>query len=226
MAQILVIEDERLVRESMAVFLGLNYQVLTAVDGREGLQMARNEKPDIIILDIGLPEMDGIEVCRQLRQGGFTAPILFLTSHDQEIDKLTGFSVGGDDYMVKPVSLPVLQARIHAALRRATVSVTAYEQVYEWGGARVDFGTCEATLNGEPVYLTVKEADLLQYMIQNRGAVLSREIMLAEVWHYEGQVTSRTVDTHILNLRRKFQDGTDGQRFIHTVRGKGYKFTG
>ncbi len=226
MARILIVEDDRVVRRSIAAFLGLSHQVVIADDGREGLQKARSEKPDLIILDIGLPKIDGVEVCRQLRQGGFSAPILFLTSHDDEAQKVTGFRVGGDDYIVKPVSLPVLQARIHAALRRATAAVPTFDQGYEWGGVRVDFDTGETTLNGEPVNLTTKEADLLRYMIRHRSTVLSREVILTEVWHYDGDVTSRTVDTHILHLRRKLEDGADGEPHIQTIRGRGYKFTG
>ena len=226
MARILIVEDEDLVRDSMTVFLGMHHEILTAGDGPGGLETARQEKPDLIILDIGLPGMDGVEVCRQLRGEGLGMPVLFLTSRDREIDTLTGFSVGADDYIVKPVSLPVLQARVHAALRRASPSRRAFEDSYEWGDVRVNFTTHEVVVAGEEVELSVKEIDLLRFMIQHRGAVLTRETLLADVWQYEAGVTSRTVDTHILNLRRKLQDGRDGNAFIHTVRGRGYKFTG
>jgi two-component system, OmpR family, alkaline phosphatase synthesis response regulator PhoP len=226
MARILIIEDERLVRESMAVFLGLHYDVLTSSDGRDGLESALRLRPDLVILDIGLPGIDGLEVCRQLRQRGFGAPILFLTSHDEEVDKLTGFSVGGDDYIVKPVSLPLLQARIHAALRRAAATPVVLEEVHDWGPVRVNFTTHELLVAGEEVVLSAKEMDLLRYMVSHRGVLLTREALLADVWHYEADVSSRTVDTHILNLRRKLRDGNDGRSYIHTIRGKGYKFSG
>jgi len=226
MDRILIVEDERLVRESMAVFFGLHHDVLTARDGREGLELAMRERPDLVILDIGLPTMDGIEVCRQLRQRGFEAPILFLTSRDEEVDKLTGFSVGGDDYIVKPVSLPLLQARIHAALRRAGATPTAYQEVHSWGPVRVNFTTHEVTVAGEEVSLSAKEMDLLRYMVRHRGVLLSREALLADVWHYDAEVSSRTVDTHVLNLRRKLLDGRDGVSYILTIRGRGYKFVG
>lgn len=226
MPRILIVEDERLVRESMAVFLGLHHDVLTASDGREGLESALRERPALVILDIGLPTLDGIEVCRRLRERGFDAPILFLTSHDQEVDKLTGFSVGGDDYIVKPVSLPLLQARIHAALRRAAATPAAYEEVHGWGPVRVNFTTHEVLVAGEQVTLSAKEMDLLRYMVRRRGVLLTREALLGDVWHYDAEVSSRTVDTHVLNLRRKLKDGLDGVSYILTVRGKGYKFVG
>ncbi len=226
MARILVVEDERLVRESMAVFLGLHYEVEVAADGRSGLDKVLRERPDLVVLDIGLPGLDGLEVCRQLRQRGFTAPVLFLTSRREELDTLTGFAVGGDDYIVKPVSLPLLEARVHAALRRAVATPSAFEEVHAWGSVRVNFTTHQVLVDGEPVTLSAKEMDLLRYMVRNRGVLLSREALLGDVWHYEADVSSRTVDTHILNLRRKLRDGQDGQTYIHTIRGRGYRFTG
>ena len=189
------------------------------------LDLALRERPELVILDIGLPSMDGIEVCRELRQRGFVAPILFLTSRDEEVDKLTGFSVGGDDYIVKPVSLPLLQARIHAALRRAAAP-TAYEEVHCWGPVRVNFTTHEVHVADEEVSLSAKEMDLLRYMVRRRGTLLTRGALLADVWHYDAEVSSRTVDTHVLNLRRKLRDGHDGVSYILTIRGKGYKFVG
>jgi DNA-binding response OmpR family regulator len=227
MARILIVEDERLVRESMAAFLGMHYEVLTAVDGREGLEAARREGPDLVILDIGLPTMDGVEVCRRLREGGFSPPILFLTSRDQEVDKLTGFSVGGDDYIVKPVSLAELQARVHAALRRASGSIQqAFQETFSWDAVEVNLTTHEVLVGGEVVPLSGKEMELLRYFLHHRGVVLSRESLLENVWHYESGVSSRTLDTHILNLRRKLKDGDSGIYRFQTVRGVGYKFTG
>jgi len=226
MANILIVEDEKLVRESMAAFLALSHDVSVAVDGSEGLEKARRERPDLIVLDILLPEIDGFEVCRRLRDVGFTSPILFLTSREQEVDKLTGFNVGGDDYIVKPVSLPELQARIHAALRRSKASPQAFEETFCWEDVEVNLTRHEVLVSGEPVTLSAKEMDLLRYMIHHRGRVLSREVLLADVWHYEGGVSSRTVDTHILNLRKKLSDGVDGRHYFHTIRGRGYKFTG
>ena len=227
MARILIVEDERLVREAMAALLAMHYEVVTATNGRDGLEAARREAPDLVILDIGLPNMDGVEVCRRLRQGGFNPPILFLTSRGDEVDKLTGFSAGGDDYIVKPVSLAELQARVHAALRRASGSIQqAFQETHSWDSVEVNLSTHEVRVGGEEVTLSGKEMELLRYFLHHRGAVLTREALLENVWHYEAGVSSRTLDTHLLNLRRKLRDGEGGVYRFQTVRGVGYKFTG
>ena len=142
------------------------------------------------------------------------------------MDKLTGFKVGGDDYIVKPVSLPELQARIHAALRRSKATPDAFEETHSWDDVKVNLSRHEVLVEDDAVVLSAKEMDLLRYMIHHRGRVLSREVLLADVWHYEGGVSSRTVDTHILNLRKKLRDGHGGTHYFHTIRGRGYKFTG
>jgi len=224
-ATILIVEDERLVRESMAAFLGMHYRILAVGTAAEALEAASSRRPDLVILDIGLPDGDGLEVCRTLRSRGFEAPILFLTSRDQEVDELLGFSVGGDDYMVKPISLPLLQARIHAATRRGRRGAQETGQIVSWGSVKVDFSTRRAEVAGDEVILSAKEAELLQYLVQHRGAVVTREALLANVWRYDADVSSRTVDTHVLNLRKKLHDGEDGLPVLKTVRGVGYTFT-
>jgi DNA-binding response OmpR family regulator len=226
MHTILIVEDEALIRESMTTFLSMHYRVVAVEDGEAALETVATDPPDVIILDIGLPGTDGFDVCRRLRHQGLRAPILFLSSHDQEVDKLTGFGVGGDDYIVKPVSLPELQARVHAALRRARGSLADFVEVYRWGGVSVNFVTREVLVDGEAVALSVKEMELLRYFLEHRGAVLSRSSLLTEVWHYDDGVSSRTLDTHVLNLRRKLRDGADGTSFFVTVRGVGYRFKG
>ncbi len=211
----------------MIAFLGGRHVVHAAATAAEGLRMAEELLPDLVILDIGLPDGDGLEVCRTLRERGFTAPILFLTSRDQEVDKLVGFSVGGDDYMVKPISLPVLEARIDAALRRARGWIPARAPArISWGEVAVDLSTRIATVKGREVPLSAKETQLLAFLASRRGEVVSRDVLLAEVWHYDPDVSSRTVDTHILNLRRKLRDRELGRPVLLTVRGRGYAFTG
>ncbi len=223
---ILIVEDEKLTRMSTAAFLGMHYEVMTACDGEEGLELATHHQPDLVVLDITLPGIDGLEVCKRLRAVGFRAPVLFLTARDQEVDKLTGFGVGGDDYIVKPVSLAELQARVHAALRRAQGQLADYTDVHRWDDVEVNLSTLQVWVDGEQVQLSAKEMDLLRHFLKRRGAVVSREELLTEVWHYDKGVSSRTIDTHVLNLRKKLRDGHAGRRFLHTVRGIGYRFDG
>jgi DNA-binding response OmpR family regulator len=211
---------------STAAFLGMHYEVMTASDGEEGLDIATRHKPDLVVLDITLPGIDGLEVCKRLRAVGYRAPVLFLTARDQEVDKLTGFGVGGDDYIVKPVSLAELQARVHAALRRAQGQLSEYTDVHRWGSVEVNLSTLEVKVGGDRVTLSAKEMELLRYFLEHRGAVVTREQLLTDVWHYDEGVSSRTIDTHVLNLRKKLRDGEDGTRYLHTVRGIGYRFDG
>ena len=226
MHKILIVEDEKLTRMSTAAFLGMHYEVMTASDGEEGLDIATRHKPDLVVLDITLPGIDGLEVCKRLRAVGYRAPVLFLTARDQEVDKLTGFGVGGDDYIVKPVSLAELQARVHAALRRALGQLSEYTDVHRWGDVEVNLSTLEVTVSGDRISLSAKEMELLRYFLEHRGAVVTREQLLTDVWHYDEGVSSRTIDTHVLNLRKKLRDGQDGRRYLHTVRGIGYRFDG
>ena len=226
MHKILIVEDEKLTRMSTAAFLGMHYEVMTAADGEEGLEIATRHKPDLVVLDITLPGIDGLEVCKRLRAVGYRAPILFLTARDQEVDKLTGFGVGGDDYIVKPVSLAELQARVHAALRRALGQLSDYTDVHRWDDVEVNLSTLQVWVAGDKVTLSAKEMELLRYFLSHRGAVVTREELLTEVWHYDKGVSSRTIDTHVLNLRKKLRDGHDGRRYLHTVRGIGYRFDG
>lgn len=225
MAKILIVEDEKLVRESLAAFLSMHYDVETASDGLHAIERVRKRMPDLIVLDIGLPgALDGIDVCRRLREQGFSHPILFLSSRHEEIDKLTGFGVGGDDYVVKPTSLAEMDARIHAALRRTSGSVADLTRTVTWSNVVVNLATHTVTVDGEEIELSAREMELLRYFVLHRGFVLSRERLLQEVWHYDRGVSSRTLDTHVLKLRTKLQDGHDGVRHFHTVRGVGYRF--
>lgn len=227
-SKILVVEDEELTRRNLSRFLGGRGFTVTAVEtGEEALQQVKSANPDLIVLDITLPGKDGLTVCREIREQGLTTPVLFLTAKDQEIDKLTGFGVGADDYLTKPASLLELEARIRVALRRTSSDEQAGPvERYEWDDIRVDFTTHEVFVRGETAELSTKELELLRFLIQNRGKVVSRQQLLKHVWGYTADVTSRTIDTHILNLRRKLADAEGECNVIQTVRGAGYRFTG
>ncbi len=223
--RILIVEDERQIRESLTDFFNLQgYDVLTAPTGDEGLVTGLAEKPDLIVLDIMLPGMHGYDVCRGLRADGYYGPVLFLTAKGEEVDKLTGFDVGGDDYVTKPFSLLELHARVRALLRRAEKDLVD-EDTYAFDQVTVNFSTYDLQVGGEAVKLSAKEMELLRFVVKHRGQVLSREVLLDKVWNYDAEVSTRTVDTHILNLRRKLGDRVP-YRYIQTVHGVGYKFVG
>jgi two-component system, OmpR family, alkaline phosphatase synthesis response regulator PhoP len=228
LSRILVVEDEQLTRRNLARFLtGRGFSVTAVATGEEALQEVKSGAPDLIVLDITLPGKDGLTVCREIREQGLTTPVLFLTAKDQEIDKLTGFGVGADDYLTKPASLLELEARIRVALRRTSADeLTGPVESYEWEGVRADFTTHEVVVRGDLVELSAKELELLRFLIQNRGKVVSRQQLLKHVWGYAVGTTSRTIDTHVLNLRRKLADAEGECSFIQTVRGAGYRFTG
>jgi len=223
--KILIVEDERQIRESLKDFFILqSYLVFDAATGDAGLTMGLAESPDLIVLDIMLPGMHGFDVCRGLRSGGYSGPVLFLTAKGEEVDKLTGFDVGGDDYVTKPFSLLELHARVRALLRRAEKE-QPNEEVYSFDNIAVNFTTYDLRVEGNAVRLSAKEMELLRFLVNHRGQVLSRDVLLEKVWNYDSEVSTRTVDTHVLNLRRKLQDGPPN-RYIQTVHGVGYKFVG
>lgn len=223
--KLLIVEDERQIRESLKDFFHLQgYDVLAAGTGDEGLRLGLGETPDLILLDIMLPGMHGYDVCRNLREDGYHGPVLFLTAKGEEVDKLTGFDVGGDDYVTKPFSLLELHARVRALLRRAEKDEPD-EDAYAWQDISVNFTTYDLQVGDEAVKLSAKEMELLRFLVKHRGQVLSREVLLDKVWNYDADVSTRTVDTHILNLRRKLGDRPPN-RFIQTVHGVGYKFVG
>lgn len=224
MTRILVIEDDPVLQQA----LGLNlkregYEVLGASDGLSGLQMARDAQPDLVILDLMLPKLDGLSVARGIRQAG-TTPIIMLTARDGEIDRIVGLESGADDYVVKPFSFGELAARIRAVLRRVpTRSVDKLEA----GDLTLDLVRRRAMLRGEELQLRHKEFNLLAELMRNAGAVLSRDLLLERVWgyDYEGD-TTRTVDVHIRWLREKIEVDPSNPQRIQTVRGIGYRFEG
>jgi two-component system phosphate regulon response regulator PhoB len=223
---VLIVEDEPDIRELLVFHLEREgYQVMKCKSGAEGLRLARTVPPDLILLDLMLPEMDGLEVCRRLRQDPVTRalPIVMLTARGDEVDRVLGLELGADDYVVKPFSPRELMARVRAVLRRTRPAPgTAPLTV---GRLAIDPAAHTVTVGGAPVSLTRKEFDLLRALVEARGRVLSREFLLDHVWGYAaaGEIESRTVDVHVRRLRQKL--GSEGPR-IGTVTGVGYRLEG
>lgn len=234
--KILIVEDETTLQEALAYNLRRQgYDVELAGDGQAALNVARRIRPDLIILDIMLPGMDGFEVCRILRQE-MTTPVLMLTARDDEIDRVVGLEVGADDYLTKPFSMRELLARVKALLRRVRMvreeigvghgQVESPQSVIQHGNLVINNARREALLDGHPLPLKPKEYDLLLYLAQHRGQVLTREQILERVWGWEYIGDSRTVDVHIRWLREKIEPDPANPRRIVTVRGAGYRFEG
>ena len=224
MTAILVIEDS----ETLALGLRSNfefegYEVVTASDGVAGLERARALKPDLVILDIMLPKLSGLEVCKTLRSEGFQTPIIMLTARGQEIDKVVGLELGADDYVTKPFSIRELLARVRAILRR-TDGTKKRLQKYRFSDVELDFEAYRAKKGGAPLELSPREFELLRYLIERKGETVSRDKLLEDVWGYESYPSTRTVDTHIAKLRAKIGDSGSDPRYILTIHGVGYKF--
>ncbi len=233
-SKVLVVEDEPALRETLEYNLRRQgYEVATAADGPSAVEMARQEQPDLIVLDVMLPGMDGFEVCRILRRE-MSAPILMLTARDDEIDKVVGLEVGADDYMTKPFSMRELLARVKAQLRRVRLlreELAADSQVPEperltLGDLTIDLRRREALRGDEVLHLKPKEYDLLLFLAQHRGSVLSRDLILERVWGWDYVGGSRTVDVHVRWLREKIEANPEQPIRIVTVRGAGYRFEG
>jgi len=224
-ASLLLVEDAITTRDALALNLTREgYMVLTAADGRTGLTLARHRRPDIIVLDLLLPDIDGLEVCRLLRQE-MTTPILILTGRDSETDKVTGFDVGADDYMTKPYGLRELYARIKALLRRSGESAAPLsEQEFCFGEVRVAPRQRMVFHGKRELKLTPKEFDLLVLLLANTGHALPRGLLMERVWGYDFRGGMRTVDVHVRWLRKKVEPEPHRPRFIKTVRGMGYRF--
>ncbi|HUG53887.1 MAG TPA: response regulator transcription factor [Vicinamibacteria bacterium] len=226
--RILLVEDEPGLRLTLTGRLtNEGHLVEQAVDGETGLARASAEPFDLVVLDVMLPDRSGFEVCRDLRQKGVQTPILMLTARGQVEDRVLGLRLGADDYLVKPFAMSELVARVEARLRRET-AVPAPEagETYRFGEVEVDFRKAEVTKAGKPVALTAKEFQLLRYLVRQRGATLSRDELLNEVWGYDAMPTTRTVDVHVAWLRRKLEPTPRKPRYILTIHGLGYKFVG
>lgn len=235
--KILVVDDEISLQETLAYNLKKQgYEVQTTGDGAEALDLAREIKPDLIILDVMLPGLDGFEICRILRRE-MTTPVLMLTARDDEIDRVVGLEVGADDYLAKPFSMRELIARVKALLRRVRLvreEVTAVQadkekpkaEILEFDNLRIDMTRREITVDGDVVAFKPKEYELLTFFAQHQGQVLSREFILERVWGWDFIGDSRTVDVHVRWLREKIERDPANPRRIITVRGAGYRFEG
>ena len=199
------------------------YEVAVARDGKEGLEKASAEKPDIILLDVMLPVMSGLDVCRALRARGIETPILMLTARSEETDKVVGLEVGADDYVTKPFSIKELLARIRAHLRRARKQVSAIES-FSFGDVELNFKKYAARKGGQPLDLSPREFEILRYLIRHSGEIVTRDQLLDEVWGYESSPITRTVDNHIAKLRQKIEPDPSEPQHIITVHRLGYRF--
>ena len=226
MKRILLVEDEpglvltlsdRLVREG--------YAVETAADGESGLERATRDAFDLVLLDVMLPRLGGFDVLKELRKRNVETPVIMLTARGQVVDKVVGLKLGADDYVTKPFEMVELLARIEAKLRRAPVTPHPTEG-YQFGEVRIDFRRAELTRSGAPLDLSAREFQLLKYFIEHRGATLTREELLNEVWGYNAMPSTRTVDVHVAWLRQKVEPNPRHPQFILTVHGMGYKFAG
>jgi len=225
MPRILIVDDEpEMVRGLQDNLRFEGYQTLAAIDGREGFQAALREAPDLILLDVMMPHMSGWDVLRGIRQKGLDVPVIMLTARGEEVDRVLGLELGADDYVTKPFSLRELLARVRAVLRRPGPRQKSEEAAF--GDVRLHLRGRQAFRAGKEIKLTRKEFDLLRYLVEHRGEVLTRDRLLDEVWGYEQFPTTRTVDTHILRLRQKFEADPEHPAYILTAHGQGYRFAG
>jgi len=229
MKRVLIVEDD----EAMSVALrdGFQYEgynVTVAKDGEAGLQLATNDQPDLILLDVMLPKMTGLDICKHLRGTGNDVPIIMLTARGQGIDKVLGLKLGADDYITKPFGFMELLARAEAVLRRSRVPAVAAAppDTYRFGDVAIDFKRHEARKGASSIELSPREFQLLAYFIQHRGEIVTRETLLDAVWDYNAIPFTRTVDMHIAKLRKKVEDNPSDPKHIVTVHRLGYKFTG
>ena len=224
--RILIVEDEpAMVAGLRDNFEYEGYEVISAEDGVAGLESALSEQPDLVVLDVMMPRMSGLEVCKQLKAKRSSLPIIMLTARGQEIDKVVGLELGADDYVTKPFSVRELMARVKAVLRRMSAKAITSE-IYKFSDVEVNIRGNEVRRGGKPVELSGKEFALLAYFIAHPAETLSRDRLLDAVWGYENYPSTRTVDTHIVHLRQKLEANPEEPRYILTVHGSGYKFVG
>lgn len=224
MTKILIIEDDP------AILLGLlasleeeNYEILSEEDGQKGFDSAKKSNPDLLLLDLMLPNKNGLDICRELRREGYEFPILMLTSKKDEIDKVLGFETGADDYVTKPFGIMELKMRIKALLKR-TGTPKQEPATYEFGDITVEYKKLEAFIDGEPIGLSAKEFQILKYFIEKEGEVVSRDTLLNDIWGYDSYPTTRTVDNYMLSIRKKIEDDPSNPKHILTIHTVGYKF--
>jgi two-component system alkaline phosphatase synthesis response regulator PhoP len=225
--KILLVEDEEgLILTLTDRLQSEGFAVESATDGEAGLALALSENFDLIILDVMLPKKNGYDVCRDLRQKGISTPILMLTAKGETIDKVLGLKLGADDYLTKPFEVIELLARIEALLRRSPNTNQTSSESFRFGDVSIDFSRAEVVKSNESVELSAMEFKLLQFLIENRGRVHSRNQLLDEVWGYDAMPSTRTVDVHIAWLRQKLEANPKYPQYIQTVHGFGYKFVG
>ena len=233
MITILAVEDDPAILRGLSDNLRFEgYEVVTATDGETGYRLQRERKPDLILLDLVLPRMSGLELCRKLRGEGIQTPILMLTARSEEPDRVLGLDLGADDYVTKPFSVRELMARVRALLRRSQPGADGGPEGASglpddlcFGEAEIDFRSYEARLGGKPVEMTRKEFAVLRFLASRAGEVVTRDDLLNEVWGYESYPSSRTVDNHVAGLRAKLERDASQPEHIKTVHGVGYKFT-
>ena len=225
MSRVLIVEDDPAILRGLADNLRFeSYEVLTATDGETGYRLARDQRPDVVVLDLMLPRMSGYEVCRKLRAEGIQTPILMLTARGEEADRILGLDLGADDYVTKPFSIGELLARVRAVLRRAH-PLKAMPDELRFADVAIDFRKYEAKKGERVLDLTRKEFGILRFLAARAGDVVTRDDLLNEVWGYESSPTTRTVDTHVASLRAKLGDDPAQPR-LQTVHGVGYKWAG
>lgn len=226
-ARILIIEDESGLATTLKDRLQKEgHTVSVALDGNSGMVMALREPFDLLILDLMLPGQNGLTICQKLRQLGSNAPILMLTARRQTMDKVIGLRTGADDYLTKPFKMVELLARVDALLRRTGVARASGAARYQFGDLQIDIRSTEVRREGRPIAMSAKEFQLLRYFVENPGATLSRDQLLRDVWGYDGQPTTRTVDVHVAWLRQKIEKDPKNPQLILTIVGLGYKFAG
>lgn len=222
MATILVIDDDEGLRDTISLMLEQEgYRPILACDGKTGYERALTANPDLILVDLRLPGMSGVEICKQLRAGNVKTPIIVLSAVGEEVDKVLLLEIGADDYVVKPFGARELLARIRAVLRRTAQDA---RKVAQFGAVEVDFERRVVTRNGEPLKLTPAEYNLLTYFLQNPDRPLTRDMILNSVWGYESFPNTRTVDAHVVKLRQKLEADPNSPRYFITVHGVGYRF--
>lgn len=225
--KILIIEDEKELINGLKLNLDFEgYDVIWALDGEEGLNKALKEAPDLILLDIMLPKKDGLDVCRDLRRQNVAIPIIMLTAKGDEVDRVVGLETGADDYITKPFSVKELLARVKAHLRREKREEKNVPSVYRFDDVEIDFIHFKIKRKEKEFDLTSLEVEILKYFVAHRGEVITREALLDKVWGYERYPSTRTIDNHILKLRKKLQDDPAKAKVIFSVYGEGYRFMG
>ncbi|MBE6044163.1 MULTISPECIES: response regulator [Clostridium] len=224
--KIVIVDDEEHIQELIKFNLENNgYEVICASDGSKALNLIKNELPQLVLLDVMLPGLDGYEVCKEMRKDSSTSniPIIMITAKGEEIDKILGLELGADDYITKPFSIRELIARTKAVLRRSKTQ-GIIDSIYKFGNIIIDFEKHEIIKSGKRIDLTLREFELFEVLIKNKGRVMPRDFLLDKIWGYDYIGETRTVDVHIRHLRKKVEDDDKNPRFIETIRGIGYRF--